>query len=90
MEIKVLKEDKDLIEIEVSGEGNTLCDALRSELLNSEDTSFASYSLKHPLVGTPVLSLKVKKGKPKKALVDAAEALKAKNKELRSQLSKLQ
>jgi len=59
MEIQILKEDKDTIELKIAGEGHTLCNALRSELCESDDTSFASYNLKHPLVSSPVFDLKI-------------------------------
>ena len=89
MEVKILKEDKELIEVEIAGEGHTLCNVLRAELWNFDDTSFASYNLKHPLIGTPVLVLKIKKGKPRKLLLDSVDSIKVKTKELRSLLTKL-
>ena len=89
MEIQILKEDKDLIELKIIGEGHTLCNVLRDEATTLEDTSFVSYNLKHPLVSSPILALKTKKGKPRKVLLDAVESLKGKTKELRSLLTKL-
>ena len=89
MEIQILKEDKDLIELKIIGEGHTLCNILRDEATTLEDTSFVSYNLKHPLVSSPILALKTKKGKPRKVLLDAVESLKGKTKELRSLLTKL-
>lgn len=90
MEIRILNEDKDFLEAEIVGEGHTLCNILRDELWNLEDTSFASYNLKHPLISNPVLAIKSKKGKPRKLLLDAVELIKAKNKEFRSLLTKLE
>ncbi len=89
MEVHIIKEDKDIIEVNIVGEGHTLCNILRDELWSLDDTSFVSYNLKHPLVSTPILALKVKKGKPRKVLIDAVESLKNKTKELRSLLAKL-
>ncbi len=89
MEMQIISENKDLIELKIVGEGHTLCNVIRDELVNSEDTSFASYNIKHPLVSSPILALKVKKGKPRKVLLDAVASLKEKTKELRSQLTKL-
>lgn len=89
MEVHILKEDKELIELGIIGEGHTLCNILRDELSKLDDTSFVSYNLKHPLVSSPVFALKVKKGKPRKVLLDAVESLKARTKELRSLLTKL-
>lgn len=90
MEVQILNDEKDLLEVEIKGEGHTLCNALRSELWKLEDTSFASYNIKNPLISSPILALKVKKGKPKKLLLDAVESLRNKTKELKGLLSKVQ
>lgn len=90
MELHILKEDKDLLQIEIKEADHTFCNILRNELWNFDDTSFASYNIKHPLVSSPVFAIKVKKGKPKKLLLDAVESLKSKTKELRSLISKIQ
>ena len=90
MEVSIVKEDKDFIEIEIAGEGHTLCNILRDELWTLEDTSFASYNLKHPLISSPVIALKSKKGKPKKLFLDAVESIKGKTNSLRSLLTKLE
>ena len=90
MEVNVLKEDKELIELEITGEDHTLCNIIRDELWNEEDTSFASYNLKHALISEPILTIKTKKGKPRKAVLDAVESLKNKTKELKSLLNKIQ
>ena len=89
MEIQTLKEDKDLIELKIIGEGHTLCNVLRSELSEMEDISFASYNLKHHMVSSPVLVLKAKKGKPRKLLLDCIQSLKDKTKQLKALLPKL-
>lgn len=89
MEISIVKEEKNLIEVNLVGESHTLCNALRGELWNIDGTSFVSYNLKHPLVGSPVFALQVKKGNPKKVLASAADSLKGKTKELRSLLKKI-
>ncbi len=88
MEVDVIKEDKDLIEVKIIGEGHTLCNLIRQELSDSEGVSFSSYNLKHPLVSSPILSLKVEKGKPRKILLDAVVSLKTKTKHLKSLLNK--
>ena len=89
MELGIIKQENDLLELWISGEGHTLCNVLRDELTSLESTSFASYSLGHPLIGKPVLALKVKKGNPLNVLTECVSSLKAKNKELRDLLAKL-
>ncbi|MBI2148694.1 DNA-directed RNA polymerase subunit L [Candidatus Woesearchaeota archaeon] len=89
MEIEILKEEKDFLELKIVGETHTLCNIIRNELWEVEDTSFASYNLKHPLISSPILAVKVKKGKPRKVLLDAVQSLKTKTKQFKSLLTKL-
>jgi len=89
MEVKILSEDKGLLQIEIEGESHTLCNVIREELWNFEDTSSASYNIKHPQISNPVLAVKSKKGKPKKLILDAVASLKEKTKKLRTEASKL-
>ncbi len=89
MEVKIISDEKDLLQVDIEGSGHTLCNALREEISNLEDVSFASYNIKHPQISNPILAVKSKKGKPKKLILDAVSSLKEKTKELRSELSKL-
>ncbi len=89
MEITILKEEKDTLELQLDGEGHTLCNLLRKELWDSEDTKVASYNISHPLIASPKLIVVSEKTKPRKLLLDSVESLKKKNSELRSLLKKL-
>ncbi len=90
MEVHIVSEDKELLEVEIKDENHTLCNLIRDELWNSEDTSFASYNLRHPSISNPIIALKTKKGKPRKVMLDAVESLKNKTKEVKSLLIKIQ
>ena len=89
MELQLVNKEKDLIEVKVLGETHTICNLLRDELWNVSDISFASYNLRHPLVGSPVIVVKTKKGDPKKALFEAIDSIKKKSKELKILAKKL-
>ncbi len=89
MEVKILSDDKGLLQVEIEGESHTLCNVIREELWNIEDTSYASYNIKHPQISNPVLAVKSKKGKSKKLILDAVASLKEKTKKLRADASKL-
>ena len=89
MEVNVLKEEKDNIELEIKGEDHTFCNILRSELWNLEDTNFAAYAIKHPLMSSPIFTLHVKKGKPRKVLNDAVDSLRSEAKGFKSALKSL-
>lgn len=90
MEVNVLKEEKDLIEFEIVGEDHTFCNILRAELWNHEDVDYAAYMIKHPDFGNPIFTLSVKKGKPKKALIDTIESFKEKLKDFKNLTKQLQ
>lgn len=86
MEIKVLKEDKNSFELEVKGEGHTLCNLLRKQLFDDGGVKFSSYSIKHPLVSDPVVN--VHGAAPRKTLIKAAENSRKLVKEFKTQLKK--
>lgn len=89
MEVTILKEDKNTLEVELKGENHTFCNALREALWTVNDVEIASYTIKHPLVTHPILLVKTKSGKPRKALQDAISTLKKRNKELKTLLKKV-
>lgn len=72
--MKVLKDTKNELEIEITGETHTLCNALRKALMTDKDVESAAYSIDHPIIGEPALYIKAKN--PKKSLKKAAEAIK--------------
>ena len=87
MDLRVLKQDKDYVELEVIGEGHTMCNVLRKEIFNEKDDVVGGYNIEHPLVSNPKMI--VKGDKPIKLILNAIDRLKDKNKELRSKLKKL-
>ena len=74
--MKVLKDEKGLLEVELEGERHGFPNALVAALLEDPDVDMASYTLEHPLTGSPKLFVRVKRGKDAhKALKAAAEKL---------------
>ena len=89
MHVTILKEEKDILELQFNEETHTFCNLLRKELWENADLEAASYNLKHPLIATPHFIVKMKTGKPRKAVQEALNSLKKQSKELRTQLNKL-
>jgi len=87
MEIEILKDEDDYLEVEIKGEGHTLCNLLRKQLSEEKNTKFSSYNKKHPLVSQPILN--VKASNPKKAILNAVDSSKKLIKEFRSELKKI-
>ncbi len=76
MELKILREEKNTLEIEIKGEGHSFCNALKAELWNDDHVRIAAYKIEHPLVGVPKLIVETDgKETPKKALDSAVKRL---------------
>lgn len=76
MEIKVINKDEDSLEIQILGEGHTLCSNLRGILFNDESVVFAGYMIKHPLMAEPRVYVKVDGSKTaKEAFIDSCNVL---------------
>lgn len=73
--MKIIKDTKNELEIQITGESHTLCNALRKTLMEDKDVESAAYVVEHPIIGEPKLYLKAKN--PKKSLKKAAETLKS-------------
>ena len=69
--MKVIKDTKKELEIEITGESHSLCNTLRKTLMEDEDVEAAAYVIEHPIIGEPKLYVKAKN--PKKSLKQAAE-----------------
>lgn len=70
VEIKILKDDKDDLEVEI--DNLTVAEILRVYLNKNSDISFAAWKREHP-IKAPIL--KVQGKNPKKALKDAVSAI---------------
>ena len=89
MQVKILKKNQNTLEIEVEGEGHTLCNLLTSSLLEDKDVEFASYNISHPLISNPIIRIQTNKNKkPEKALQIAIEKILKKGKKLRKAFDK--
>ena len=79
--MKVIKDTKNELELEITGETHTLCNSLRKTLMEDKDVESAAYVISHPIVGQPVLYIKAKN--PKKSLKKAAETIKKQSQEFK-------
>jgi DNA-directed RNA polymerase subunit L len=89
MQLKIIKRDSNSLVMEVDGEGHTLCNLLESVLLEDEDVEFASYSISHPLVAKPVITVRTKGNKsPEDALREAVRKILERGRMLREEFEK--
>jgi DNA-directed RNA polymerase subunit L len=74
MKVKVLQRNKKELEIEIEGEGHTLCNVLQEALISDERVDFAGYDIPHPLTPVPRIYVRTAgktRSSPEKVLEDA-------------------
>lgn len=72
MNLKIIKKTSDEVLIEFEGEGHTLLNLLRTELLTDNRVMMATYDTKFAIMDNPVFRLKTKDVDPVVALREAA------------------
>jgi len=72
MNLKIIKKTDDQAVIEFLGEGHTILNLLRTELLTDERVVMATYDTKFPIMDNPVFRLTTKGADPIVVLKEAA------------------
>ncbi len=76
MEIKILDDKKNKLIVEVKGAEHTLCNTLKSELLNDKHVKIATYSIRHPQISLPQIIVETDgEISPKNAVINAVQRL---------------
>jgi DNA-directed RNA polymerase subunit L len=75
MEVKTIKKTTKEIELEITGENETLLNPITEVLLAFDEVDFASYMTEHPESNKRKLYLRVKNGKPEEILKKAVKQL---------------
>jgi len=88
MKVNVLEKDKNSLKIEVIGESVGFVNAIREELWEDKNVTESAYIKEHPYLDEPKIWVRMKKGNPKKALVDASQRLIDKTKELEKEFER--
>ncbi len=76
MDIKITKQEKNLLEVDFGGVDQSIPHLLVSRLNKDEDTEFAAYKLEHPVMSSPKLILRTKEGDALKLFTDTLEGIK--------------
>ena len=77
MELKTIKKTVKELEIEITGETETLLNPIAEVLLEYDDVDYASYLSDHPESNKRRLYIRVNKGKPEDVLKKAVKQLEA-------------
>ncbi len=89
MNVKVISENKNMIEIEIANEDHTLGNYLRSALLAEPKVKQAGYQIVHPLTGGIRVVLVTEGGaSPRKVMDSALTKMEAQAKEFKSKFKK--
>jgi DNA-directed RNA polymerase subunit L len=75
MELKTIKKTSKELELEITGETETLLNPITEVLLENDDVDYASYMSDHPELKKRRLYIIVKKGKPEEILKKAVKQL---------------
>jgi len=88
MEVKVIKKDKNLLEVELRGESVGFVNLIKEELWNDKDVDEAAYVKEHPYMSEPKLYVKTKEKEPKKVVENALKRIQSQLKELNGEFSR--
>jgi len=75
MELKTIKKTTKELELEITGENETLLNPIAEVLLQDKNVDYASYMADHPESNKRRLYIRVKQGKPKEVLLKAVKQL---------------
>jgi len=87
MEPRVIEHSTFEIKFEIVGEGHSFCNLLRRTLLQEDSVDFAGYNIDHPLLASPVFTLKTERRHAHTVLRDALEKMLARTEEFRKKFN---
>ena len=89
MEVKILLNEKDTVELELVGADQSLAQLMTIKLNEENDVEFASYKVDHPVLGSPRIIVKTKKGDPAKLIISTAEKMKKEIEDFKKQFTEI-
>ncbi len=89
MTVKILKQDKNTLEIDIGDIDQSLAAMIVEKLNGTKGVEFAAYKREHPIVGAPHLIVKTKGSDPAKVLDKILEEVKKEVSEFRKQFSEI-
>lgn len=85
MDVKILVNEKNVLEMEMDGADASLAQLLAERLSGDKDVEFASYKVEHPLVARPKLYVRTKKGEPAKLVLETLREIRKEVADFRKQ-----
>ncbi len=85
MDVKILTNEKNVLEMELRGADQSLAQLLAEKLGEDKDVEFASFKVEHPIVGEPKIYIRTKKGEPGKLVLEKLDEIKKEVTEFKAQ-----
>ncbi|HLH85387.1 MAG TPA: DNA-directed RNA polymerase subunit L [Thermoplasmataceae archaeon] len=86
--MQIVSKEKNTIVLEMLNYDNTLLRPLVEEILKDEQVEDARYYIKHPIIDTPKITVRVKSGKPQAAVKRSIKRLSKVYENLDAELSR--
>jgi len=87
LKAKTIEHSRAEIKVEFPEEGHGFCNLLRKTLLEEPSVEFAGYTIDHPLLANPVVSLKTKRRQANVVLREGFEKMLARTEEFRKKFN---
>lgn len=89
MDVRTLINEKNVLELELGGVDQSLAQLLTEKLNENNDVEFASYKVEHPLISSPKLYVRTKKGEPIKVVLETLNEIRKDVAEFREQFKSI-
>ena len=83
MDPKIIEQSRYEVKFEIAGESHSFPNLLRKTLLEESSVEFAGYNIDHPLLASPVFTLRTKRRQANVVLREALEKMLARTEEFR-------
>lgn len=87
MEPKIIEQSRYELKIEIGGEGHSFPNLLRKTLLEEPSVEFAGYNIDHPLLASPVFTLRTSRRQANVVMREALEKMLARTEEFRKKFA---
>jgi DNA-directed RNA polymerase subunit L len=89
MEVKILSNEKNVLELELVGSDTSLAQLISERLNQDKDVEFASFKVEHPLLAHPKLFVRTKKGDASKLVLGVIDEIKKELVDFRKQFAEI-
>ena len=87
MEPKIIEHTRYELKLEIGGEGHSFPNLLRKTLLEEPAVEFAGYNIDHPLLASPVFTLRTSRRQANVVMREALEKMLARTEEFRKKFA---